>query len=63
MAEIRPTDVQKALKGASYPADRESLTDLARKNKADKKVVEEISHLKRDRYEGPNEVQKELYGS
>ncbi|MGW1024476.1 DUF2795 domain-containing protein [Streptomyces sp. NPDC002577] len=61
MAEINPTDLQKALKGATYPTDREHLTELAKKNKADQKVVETISHLREKEFDGPDKVQQAIF--
>jgi hypothetical protein len=63
MAATNPIEVQKALKGAHYPTDRESLVKLARKNKADKELVDKVAHLRRDRFEGPNDVEKEIFRS
>jgi hypothetical protein len=61
MAEINPTDLQKALKGATYPTDREHLTELAKKNKADQKVVDTISHLREKEFDGPDKVQQAVF--
>ncbi|MEU2516610.1 DUF2795 domain-containing protein [Streptomyces syringium] len=63
MAETDPIELQKALKGAPYPADREKLVDVARKNKADSAVVEKISHLDQKSFESPAEVQKAVFGT
>ncbi|MDI9830318.1 MULTISPECIES: DUF2795 domain-containing protein [unclassified Streptomyces] len=63
MAELSPIDVQKALKGADYPASRDDLVDVARRNKADDDVVRMISDAGSDRFDGPNEVQKALFGN
>jgi hypothetical protein len=62
MAGIKPTDVQKALKGASYPTDAEHLAEKARSNKAPKEVVEKIQGLREKRFEGPDDVQKAVFG-
>ncbi|MGP4113596.1 DUF2795 domain-containing protein [Streptomyces sp. 4N509B] len=61
MAKTNPIEVQKALKGASYPADRDSLVRTAEKNHAKQDLVDRFSHLNRDRYDGPNEVEKEIF--
>ncbi|MDT3398153.1 DUF2795 domain-containing protein [Streptomyces sp. B1866] len=63
MPDISPIDAQKALKGAGYPATKDDLVKLAKQNKADKKVVDTIAHLRRDRFDGPNDVEKDLFGS
>ncbi|CAL9651373.1 DUF2795 domain-containing protein [Streptomyces sp. NPDC090994] len=61
MADLSPIDLQKALRGADYPADKKSLVDCARKNKADDKVVSRLDGLKKDNFDGPNEVQKAVF--
>ncbi|GAA2251406.1 hypothetical protein GCM10010145_18790 [Streptomyces ruber] len=61
MADLNPIDVQKALKGMEYPTDKKSLVDRARQNKADDKVVSRIDGLKKDSFDGPNEVEKALF--
>lgn len=61
MSDVNPIEVQQALKGASYPTDRQTLTDLAKKNKASNQVVDKLSHMKRDRIEGPDQVEKEMF--
>ncbi|MFF9644926.1 DUF2795 domain-containing protein [Kitasatospora aureofaciens] len=61
MSRINPTDVQKALKGASYPADREELAETARSNGADESLVDQISDLDRDSFDSPDEVSQALF--
>ncbi|MFI9161414.1 DUF2795 domain-containing protein [Kitasatospora aureofaciens] len=61
MSRINPTDVQKALKGASYPADREELAETARSNGADESLVDQISDLDRDSFDGPDDVSQALF--
>ncbi|MET9181097.1 DUF2795 domain-containing protein [Kitasatospora aureofaciens] len=61
MSRINATDVQKALKGASYPADREELAETARSNGADESLVHQISDLDRDSFDGPDEVSQALF--
>ncbi|MGW5333928.1 DUF2795 domain-containing protein [Streptomyces bauhiniae] len=63
MADISPIDLQKALKGADYPASRDDLVSLARKNGADDKVVEKLENCGVDRFDGPNDVQKAVFGN
>ncbi|MBQ0987870.1 DUF2795 domain-containing protein [Streptomyces sp. F63] len=59
MAEkINPIELQKALKGADYPADRKSLASLAESNGADRKVVEKIQSLGQKKFTGPDQVEK-----
>ncbi|MER7414919.1 MULTISPECIES: DUF2795 domain-containing protein [Streptomyces] len=61
MSDVDPIEVQQALKGASYPTDRKTLTDVARRNKAQDEVVDRISRLRSDRIEGPDQVEKEMF--
>jgi hypothetical protein len=61
MADISPVDLQKALSGAEYPANRDQLTKVARENKAPKEITERISHLGKKRYQNPAEVSKEVF--
>lgn len=59
--QASPTDVQKALRGADYPASREDLIELARENEAPEEVVEELeSGLDESEYESPAQVMAEL---
>ncbi|MGV9275459.1 DUF2795 domain-containing protein [Streptomyces griseosporeus] len=61
MADLSPTDLQKALKGMNYPTDKEHLVEQARKNKADDRIVRSLDGLKEDSFDGPNEVQKAVF--
>ncbi|MFV8131902.1 DUF2795 domain-containing protein [Streptomyces syringium] len=63
MAETNPIELQKALKGAPYPADREKLVAVAKKNKAGSDMVEKISHLGQKSFESPADVQKAVFGT
>lgn len=62
MAAISPIDVQKALKGAEYPTGRDDLVELAKSNHADSNLVDKLEHAPSDRFEGPNDVQKAVFG-
>ncbi|MER5297485.1 DUF2795 domain-containing protein [Streptomyces pharetrae] len=61
MASISPIDLQKALKGAEYPARRDDLVSLARDNGADDVLVEKLSNASTDEFDGPNDVQKVVF--
>jgi hypothetical protein len=63
MASISPIDLQKALKGADYPASRDDLVSLARNNGADDTLVEKIAQVGQKDFDGPNEVQKAVFGN
>jgi hypothetical protein len=56
------TDVQKALKGADYPASKEELADLAEQNDADQDLIDAIRGLGRDEFDGPDDVQEAFRG-
>lgn len=63
MAAPNSIDLQKALKGADYPASREDLTSPGRDHGADDNLVEKISHVGTDRFDGPDDVQKAVFGN
>jgi hypothetical protein len=63
MAGFGPIDVQKALKGADCPASRDDLVSLAKRNGAEEHVVQKLSEAGTDRFKGPGEVQKALFGN
>jgi hypothetical protein len=54
------TEVQKALKGASYPMGGEQLADLARSNGAPDDLVDTLRGV--PEVDGPNGVMKHLSG-
>jgi hypothetical protein len=56
------TDVQKALKGARYPASSDDLAERAVSNGADSDLINVLRDLDRDRLDGPDEVMHELRG-
>jgi hypothetical protein len=56
------TEVQKALKGADYPADRDQLVQLAERNGADDEVVEALRQADEDHFDGPDKVMAALKG-
>jgi hypothetical protein len=56
------TEVQKALKGASYPASGSELAELAKRNGGDDALVEELAS-RDDEFSGPDQVMKGLKGS
>jgi hypothetical protein len=56
------TEVQKALKGAEYPASSDDLADLAESNGADEDVVDAIRGIDEDDLEGPDQVMAALKG-
>lgn len=56
-----PSNIEKHLKGANYPAERDDLVELARSNQAPEEVVQDIRNLPRERFGGPQDVMK-AYG-
>ncbi|MFI9723312.1 DUF2795 domain-containing protein [Streptomyces sp. NPDC052396] len=63
MAGTNPIELQKALKNAHYPTDKQHLVEVARKNRASNDVVEKISDLKKDRFDSPADVQEAVFRS
>jgi hypothetical protein len=61
--DLNPIDVQKNLKGVSYPASRDQLVAAAEENGGDADLVEELRGLGEDEFESPAEVMKALGGS
>jgi hypothetical protein len=62
MASFSPVDLQKALSGADYPADRKKLVECAEHNGAPKELTEQLSHLKGKKFNNPAEVSKAVFG-
>jgi hypothetical protein len=60
MAEWQITDVQKALKGAEYPASGEELARVAEDNGGDSELVEKLREI--DEASGPDDVMREFKG-
>lgn len=60
MARVNPIEMQRYLKGASYPMSKDQLVDLARSNDAPNDVVEALRSMGRDEFNGPNAVQEAL---
>jgi len=60
MAEWQITDVQKALKGADYPASGEELARLAESNGGDADLVEKLRGI--GEASGPDDVMREFKG-
>ena len=60
---VQVTDVQRALKGADYPASRDDLVSLAESNDADGEVVDALRGMDGDSFDGPADVMKGLGGA
>lgn len=53
-------DVQKALKGADYPATKENLLKAAKQNNADEEVMEALAALGDETFDTPAAVSRAL---
>jgi Protein of unknown function (DUF2795) len=56
------TEVQKALNGVDYPANGDELASHAERNGADRELVQALRGMKKDSFDGPNAVMKQLKG-
>lgn len=59
---MQVTDVQKALKGADYPAGGDALAKVAKGNGADQEVIDAVAGIDGE-VSGPDQVMHELKGS
>jgi uncharacterized protein DUF2795 len=59
---LQVTEVQKALRGADYPASREELAELADSNGADDEIVEALRSVDAEDFDGPDDVMASLKG-
>jgi hypothetical protein len=57
------TEVQKALKGVDYPADRDDLVRRADENGASPDLLEALRNSRAERYEDPTAVMKAMSGA
>ena len=60
---LQVTEVQKALKGADYPARRDDLVSLAERNGADGELIDALRGAHGDTFDSPAEVMKGLSGA
>jgi hypothetical protein len=60
---VQVTEVQKALKGMDYPADREELVEHAKRNGADQEIIDALENMDKQNFDGPNAVMKGLRGN
>jgi hypothetical protein len=59
---MNPIEVQKALKGASYPSSRDDLAQLAERN-GNGDVAEALRNSGTDSFSGPDDVMEAVKGS
>ncbi|ATW47369.1 DUF2795 domain-containing protein [Streptomyces xantholiticus] len=57
---VNPVELQKALGGVGYPADKKQLMDQATRHGADQKVMKALDALPEKTYDSPAEVNKEV---
>ncbi len=55
-----PITIQKFLKGAEYPADRDDLLSVAEGNEAPEDLIEALESLEEATFDGPDEVVEAL---
>jgi hypothetical protein len=58
--DVNPIELQKHLKGVSYPASRDDLVGAARGNGAPPDIVEALEGASSDSFDGPDDVQRAL---
>lgn len=58
--DVSPIDVQRHLKGASYPCERDDLIAHAEAADAPDEIVEALHELEDRAYEGPDDVMEAL---
>ncbi len=61
MANVSPIEIQKALGGVNYPADKEDLIKNAEKKAANDDVLSALKDLPDKKYETPADVNKEVF--
>ncbi len=57
---LNPIEVQKHLKGMSYPASKDDLVSTAERNGAGGEVLEQLRNLGEDSFDSPADVMKAL---
>ena len=61
MADVSPIEIQKALGGVDYPANKDELVKNAENKDADDKVLSALKDLPDKKYESPADVNKEIF--
>jgi hypothetical protein len=56
MAKLNPIELQKALKGASYPTSKDDLVKIAKENGASDDIVAALENLGDDRFNTPADL-------
>jgi hypothetical protein len=60
---VSPIELQKALRGVHYPANRDQLLDRAQGNGASEDVLDALRALSDKDYDGPNAVSAAVAGN
>jgi Protein of unknown function (DUF2795) len=60
MAKLNPIEVQKHLKGMSYPASKDELVSTAEDNGADDELMEQLRGVSKTQFTGPDDVMEAL---
>lgn len=61
--QVNPIEVQKHLKGMSYPATKDDVVSTAEQNGADDEVVSHLRGLDEEEFSGPDDVMRALGSS
>jgi hypothetical protein len=61
--QVNPIEVQKHLKGMSYPATKDDVVSTAEQNGADDEVVSQLRGLEKEEFSGPDDVMRSLGSS
>jgi hypothetical protein len=60
MAHVSPIEVEKHLKGVSYPAKKQELVKHAQKQGADDDVLQALKDMREQNFSSPVEVSKAI---
>jgi len=60
MAKINPIELQKHLKGVSYPASKQDVIDKAKENGADQELQSALEQLPDEQFQTPADVNKAI---
>jgi hypothetical protein len=58
---VSPIDIQKVLSGMDYPARKEDIIQHAKKQGADKEVLDALEKIEDREYEGPSGVSSAVF--
>lgn len=57
---VNPIQAQKYLKGADYPSSKKDLVETAKRNGADKDMIQALDRMPDHTYNRPSDVAKEI---